>query len=111
MRSSSAFERPKARQRRPLQRRRVGLRSRPLSGRGPNAFNPAISLILSALTAPRRTGHYAITGVQLPSSVSIGPANTRIQSFGVRAWVAASVDPWFRGAANIAVAPDNTGLG
>src|SRR5437016_5660117 len=80
------------------------------AGGGPNAFNPAVSLILSGLytRTSQDPANYAISGVQLPSSVSIGPATRGFSLSESELGLAASVDPWFRGAANIAVAPDNT---
>jgi hypothetical protein len=79
-------------------------------GGGPNAFNPAVSLILSGLYArtSQDPANYAITGVQLPGSVSIGPGTRGFSLSESELGLAASVDPWFRGAANIAVEPDNT---
>ena len=79
-------------------------------GGGPNAFNPAVSLILSGLytRTSQDPANYAITGVQLPGSVSIGPGTRGFSLSESELGLAASVDPWFRGAANIAVEPDNT---
>ncbi len=77
---------------------------------GLNAFNPALSLILSGLytRTSQDPAKYAITGVQLPSSVSIGPGTRGLSLSESELGLFASVDPWFRGAANIAVEPDNT---
>jgi len=75
-----------------------------------NAFNPAIALILSGLytRTSQDPARYVITGVQLPGSVSVGPATRGFSLSESELTLAASVDPWFRGAANIAIAPDNT---
>jgi hypothetical protein len=80
------------------------------SGGGANAFNPAVSLILSGMytRTTQDPANYAITGVQLPSSVAIGPGTRGFSLSESELGLAASVDPWFRGAANIAIEPDNT---
>jgi hypothetical protein len=79
-------------------------------GGGANAFNPAVSLILSGIytRTSQDPANYAITGVQLPSNVSIGPGTRGFSLSESELGLFASVDPWFRGAANIAVEPDNT---
>ena len=80
------------------------------SGGGANVFNPALSLILSGLytRTSQDPANYAISGVLLPSSVSIGPGTRGFSLSESELGLFASVDPWFRGAANIAVEPDNT---
>jgi len=82
------------------------------SGGGANAFNPAISLILSGMytRTSQDPDKYAITGVPLPASVPIGPGTRGFSLSESELALAASVDPWFRGAANIAIEPDNTVL-
>ena len=75
-----------------------------------NAFNPAVSLILSGRYA--RTSQdpaaYAITGFQLPGSAEIGPGTRGFSLAESELAFAASIDPWFRGAANFAIHPDDT---
>ncbi len=80
------------------------------SGGGPNVFNPALSLILSGLytRTSQDPANYAITGVLLPNSVSVGPGTRGLSLSESELGLSASVDPWFRGAANIAIEPDNT---
>jgi hypothetical protein len=77
---------------------------------GANAFNPALSLILSGIytrTSQDPAG-YAITGVQLPASVPVGPGTRGFSLAETELGLAASIDPWLRGAANIALEPDDT---
>jgi hypothetical protein len=77
---------------------------------GPTSFNPAVSLILSGLytRTSQDPANYAITGVQLPGNVPIGPGTRGFSLSESELGLFASVDPWFRGAANIAIEPDNT---
>ncbi|HEX7156889.1 MAG TPA: hypothetical protein VF229_06710 [Burkholderiaceae bacterium] len=77
---------------------------------GANAFNPAVSLILSGLYArtSQDPARYAITGVELPAAASIGPGTRGFSLAESELGLAASIDPWLRGAANIALEPDNT---
>ena len=77
---------------------------------GAGAFNPALSLILSGQYA--RTSldpaHYAITGIQLPAGGEFGPGTRGFSLSESEIGLAASIDPWFRGAASFAVAGDNS---
>jgi len=75
-----------------------------------NAFNPAISLILSGLYArtSKDPSRYAISGFQLPADAEIGPGTRGLSLSETELAFAASIDPWLRGAATIAVAPDNS---
>jgi len=77
---------------------------------GPNAFNPSVSLILSGVytRTSQDPANYAITGVSLPSNVAIGPGTRGFSLAESELGLAANVDPWFRGAANIAIEPDDT---
>jgi hypothetical protein len=79
-------------------------------GGGANAFNPSISLILSGLytRTSQDPSSYAITGFPLPADVQIGPGSRGFSLSESELALAASVDPWLRGAANIAIEPDNT---
>ena len=80
------------------------------SGGGANAFNPSISLILSGLytRTSRDPASYAITGFQLPPGAEIGPGTRGFSLTESELGLAASIDPWLRGAANISLHPDNT---
>ena len=77
---------------------------------GANAFNPAISLILSGLytRTSQDPAQYAISGFQLPLDAEAGPGTRGFSLAESELAFAASIDPWWRGAANIAVHPDNT---
>jgi hypothetical protein len=80
------------------------------TGGGANAFNPAVSLILSG-TATHTTldpARYAITGFAVPPDVQIGPGTRGFSLGETELAMSASIDPWWRGAANIALEPDNT---
>jgi hypothetical protein len=80
------------------------------SGGGANAFNPSMSLILSGLytRTSQDPASYAISGFQLPPSAEIGPGTRGFSLAESELGFAASIDPWLRGAANIALHPDNT---
>jgi hypothetical protein len=75
-----------------------------------NAFNPAISLVLSGLytRTSNDPSRYAISGFQLPADAEIGPGTRGLSLSETELGFAASIDPWLRGAATIAVAPDNS---
>jgi hypothetical protein len=77
---------------------------------GANAFNPALSLILSGQysSSTRDPATYRIGGVALPPGAEIGPG-TRSFSLGEsELGLAANIDPWWRGAANISFHGDDT---
>ena len=82
----------------------------PAAGRGgANAFNPAISLILSGTygRTSRDPADYSVTGFALPAGGEIGPS----RGFSLaesELTLSASIDPWLRGQASIALHPDNT---
>ncbi len=74
---------------------------------GANAFNPAISLILSGSygRTSRDPADYAVTGFTLPGEA--GPS----RGFGLgesELGLSANIDPWLRGSASIALGSDNT---
>ena len=79
-------------------------------GGGANSFNPAMSLILSGLYArtSRDPASYAITGFQFPPGAQVGPGTRGLSLAESELGFAASIDPWLRGAANIALRPDDT---
>jgi len=80
------------------------------SGGGANAFNPSMSLILSGLytRTSQDPARYAINGFQLPPGAEIGPGTRGFSLAESELGFAASIDPWLRGAANIALEADNT---
>ena len=80
------------------------------AGGGANAFNPSMSLILSGLytRTSRDPASYAITGFSLPKDAEIGPGTRGFSLAESELGFAASIDPWLRGAANIALHPDDS---
>lgn len=75
---------------------------------GENAFNPAISLILQGTYArtSQDPNNFAITGF-VPSGGEVGPPK---RSFGLgesELDISASIDPYFRGVAIVALTPEN----
>jgi hypothetical protein len=79
-------------------------------GGGANAFNPSMSLILSGLYThtSQDPANYALTGFQLPPDAGIGPGTRGFSLAESELGFAASIDPYLRGAANIALEADNT---
>ncbi|HSW22589.1 MAG TPA: hypothetical protein VLJ62_07475, partial [Burkholderiaceae bacterium] len=75
-----------------------------------NTFNPAISLILSGTAAHTSLdpARYAITGFALPPDVEVGPPPRSFSLGETELAISASIDPWWRGAAFIALEPDNS---
>ncbi|MDM0115946.1 hypothetical protein QTI66_27605 [Variovorax sp. J22R133] len=83
----------------------------PGSGGGSaNSFNPAISLILSGgyTRTTQDPANFAITGFPLPPDAEIGPGTRGFNLGESELGFSASIDPWWRGQANIAVASDNS---
>ena len=80
------------------------------SGGGANAFNPAMSLILSGTYArtSQDPSRYAITGFLLPGGAEVGPGPRGFNLAESELGFAASIDPWLRGVANIALHPDDS---
>lgn len=76
---------------------------------GANAFNPAISLILSGgyTRTSREPATYAISGFALPAGAEIGPGARGLSLAESELGLSASIDPWLRGVAHIALHPDN----
>jgi hypothetical protein len=77
---------------------------------GANAFNPAVSLILSGLytRTSRDPASYEIGGFALPPDAEIGPGTRGLSLAESELGLAANVDPWWSGAANISFHPDDT---
>ncbi len=82
----------------------------PAAAAGANAFNPALSLILSGLytRTSRDPASYAMSGFQLPQGGEAGPGTRGFSLAESELGFAASVDPWWRGAAHIALHPDDS---
>ncbi|AYH45600.1 hypothetical protein [Azoarcus sp. DN11] len=79
------------------------------AGGGANAFNPAISLILSGLytRTSKDPKNFAIAGFPLPGDAEAGPGTRGFSLAETELGLSASIDPWWRGAANISLHPDN----
>jgi hypothetical protein len=77
---------------------------------GANAFNPAMSLILSGLytRTSRDPVDYSLRGFQLPPGSEAGPGTRGLSLAETELGFSANIDPWLRGAANISVHPDDT---
>ena len=82
----------------------------PSTASGANAFNPSISLILSGIYTHTSKDplNYAITGFGLPAGAEIGPGTRGLGLAESELGLAASIDPWLRGVAHIALHPDDT---
>lgn len=76
----------------------------------PNAFNPAISLILSGLytRTSQDPGRYAIKGFPLPADAEAGPGTRGFSLAETELGFSASVDPFWRGSVAVALHPDDT---
>jgi hypothetical protein len=74
-----------------------------------NVFNPAMSLILSGgyVRSSQDPASYRIRGVALPADAEVGPGSRGFSLAESELGLSASIDPWWRGAANIALHPDN----
>ena len=77
---------------------------------GGNAFNPAVSLILSGTygRTTRDPGTYALTGFAAPPGADLAPAPRSFSLGESELGLAANIDPWLRGVATIALRPDDT---
>ncbi|WP_341675596.1 hypothetical protein [Niveibacterium sp. SC-1] len=75
-----------------------------------NAFNPAISLILSGTytNTQRDPGNYAIAGFPIGNGAEIGPGDRGFSLAESELGISANVDPYFRGALNLAMHADNS---
>ncbi|NML15662.1 hypothetical protein [Azohydromonas caseinilytica] len=74
-----------------------------------NAFNPAISLILAGqyTRTSRDPEGYRIAGFGLPPDAEAGPGPRGLNLGESELRFSASIDPWLRGAAALALHPDN----
>jgi hypothetical protein len=83
-------------------------RTNPASGNA-NAFNPAISLILSGLYAntSQDPADYTITGFARGEDAEIGPGTRGLSLAETELNFSASIDPFWRGAVTVALTPDN----
>jgi hypothetical protein len=79
-------------------------------GGGANAFNPAVSLILSGAygRTTRDPANYSLTGFAVPPGADLAPGARGFSLTESELGLAANIDPWLRGAANISLHPDNT---
>ena len=77
---------------------------------GANAFNPAMSLILSGgyTRTSRDPASYHLSGFQLPTGAAAGPGSQGFSLAESELGLAANIDPWLRGTANISLHPDDT---
>jgi hypothetical protein len=82
----------------------------PATSGGANAFNPSMSLILSGLYThtSQDPSRYAIKGFALPPTSGVGPGTRGFSLAETELGLAASIDPWLRGAANISLHPDDS---
>ena len=77
---------------------------------GANAFNPALSLILSGgyTGTTQDPASYSLSGFQLPASAPAGPRSRGFSLAESELGISASIDPWLKGVANISLHADNT---
>lgn len=76
----------------------------------PNGFNPQLSLILSGgyTRTSQDPAAYAITGFALPAGAEVGPGTRGFSLAETELGLAANIDPWLSGAANISLHPDDS---
>ncbi len=76
-----------------------------------NAFNPAISLILSGIytNLSQDPANYRLRGFPVPPNTDIGPGQRGFSLAESELGIYANVDPYFYGGINFAMHPDNTG--
>ncbi len=77
---------------------------------GANAFNPAMSLILSGqyTGTTLNPSPYSIAGFQLPRQSDAGPGARGFNLSESELGFSANIDPWLRGAANISLHGDDS---
>lgn len=73
-------------------------------------FQPALSLILSGgyFNSSQDPATYRIRGFSLPPDAEVGPGVRGFSLAESELGLSANIDPWFRGTAAIAFAPDNS---
>jgi len=82
----------------------------PVAPAAAGGFQPAVSLILSGgyQQSSQDPATHRIRGFLLPSDAETGPGTRGFTLNESELSLSANIDPWFRGAANIAFAPDNS---
>ncbi len=82
----------------------------PAAAAGANSFNPALSLILSGLytRTSQDPANYRISGFAMPAGGEIGPGARGLGLAESELGLSASIDPYLRGVANIALHPDDS---
>jgi len=75
-----------------------------------NAFNPAISLILSGIYShlSQDPADYRLSGFPLPAATEIGPGQRGFSLAESELGIYANADPYFYGGLNFAIHPDDT---
>jgi hypothetical protein len=75
-----------------------------------NAFNPAVSLILSGIYShlSQDPADYRLSGFPVPPDSEIGPGQRGFSLAESELGIYANVDPYFYGGLNLALHPDNT---
>jgi hypothetical protein len=75
-----------------------------------NAFNPAVSLILSGIygNLSQDPANYRISGFPVPADAEIGPGQRGLSLAESELGIYANIDPYFYGGLNFAMHPDNT---
>jgi len=75
-----------------------------------NSFNPAVSLILSGIytNLSQDPANYRITGFAVPSDTEIGPGSRGFSLAESELGIYANIDPYFYGAMNYSIHPDDT---
>lgn len=75
-----------------------------------NAFNPAVSLILSGIYShlSQDPADYRLSGFPVPPATDIGPGQRGFSLAESELGIYANVDPYFYGGLNFAIHPDNT---
>ena len=81
----------------------------PAAAAANSSFNPALSLIVSGLYArtSQDPSRYRISGAALPVGAEAGPGTRGFSLAETELGLSASVDPWWRGVAIIALQPDD----
>lgn len=74
-----------------------------------NAFNPAISLVLSGTygRTSQDPANFVIGGFALPAEAEVGPGSRGFSLSETELTLSANIDPWLRGVATVALEPGN----